>query len=343
MCYTLQHPFTVLNDLFRLSVCVFPLIVFLVHGVFAHLYTWYSMWAPYWYDAVHSSSGFNTGIASTHSKAAAAARERVSGGGGSNCTGTSTGTSLCGALTCQQRELYREVLPFYDLLRARAIGVDVLCPDTSVHVPVPGPVSTDSTKEDGGGGGEGNSSRKRSIDRLSDTRNADVLVWVGDRLRPRECAKVSVFDSAVQGGDAVWEGLRVYENSIFRLDEHLDRLMDSAKAMAFENIPSRSFILHAITSTLRANGMTQGGAHMRLTLTRGAKLTSSMNPLFNVFGCNLLVVPEWKPVGDMATYDNKKGIKLITATNRRNSPQCVDSKIHHNNLINNSTFLLLFS
>jgi branched-subunit amino acid aminotransferase/4-amino-4-deoxychorismate lyase len=60
-----------------------------------------------------------------------------------------------------------------------------------------------------------------------------------------------------------------------------------------------------------------------------------MNPYFNVWGTNLLIVPEWKPVGDSATYDNEKGITLITATNRRNSPQYVDSKIHHCNLINN--------
>jgi hypothetical protein len=91
---------------------------------------------------------------------------------------------------------------------------------------------------------------------------------------------------------------------------------------------------------LIANGM-MDGAHMRVTLTRGLKITSSMNPQFNVFGCTLVVLPEWKPVGSQATYDNTSGIKLITATNRRNGPSCVDSKIHHCNLINNSTWVLL--
>ena len=170
--------------------------------------------------------------------------------------------------------------------------------------------------------------------RLSDPRNADILVWIGDRLLPRELAKVSVFDSSVQGGDAVWEGLRIYNSKIFKLDEHLSRLMDSAKAMAFKNIPSRSFIKNSIFRTLAANGM-KNNSHIRLTLTRGAKITSSMNPNFNIFGTNLIILPEWKPVGDPATYDNNKGISLITATNRRNSPQFVDSKIHHCNLINN--------
>jgi hypothetical protein len=238
------------------------------------------------------------------------------------------------------------VLPFFDLLRRRAIGVDPLCPASSV---TPNRQSTVTAVLDHGltlrtgETGDGASTAAppvmtyaRSINRLSDPRNADVLIWVGDRLLPRELAKVSVFDSAVQGGDAVWEGLRVYESTVFKLDEHINRLMDSAKAMAFENVPSREFVRNAIFSTLHANGMVQGGAHIRMTLSRGAKLTSSMNPLFNVFGTNLIIVPEWKPVGDMATYDNQRGIKLITASGRRNPPQCVDSKIHHNNLINNS-------
>ena len=62
-----------------------------------------------------------------------------------------------------------------------------------------------------------------------DPRNANIQVWVGQGLVPRDQAKVSVFDSSVQGGDAVWEGMRVYASGIFCLDRHLDRLMDSAQ------------------------------------------------------------------------------------------------------------------
>eukprot|EP00052_Salpingoeca_macrocollata_P020547 m.172963 g.172963 ORF g.172963 m.172963 type:complete len:566 (+) comp21289_c0_seq6:2045-3742(+) len=173
-----------------------------------------------------------------------------------------------------------------------------------------------------------------SLPALPDKRNADVLVWVGSQLVPREYAAVSVFDSAVQGGDAVWEGLRVYDGRIFNLEPHLQRLQDSAKAMAFADIPSIDFIKNAVFRTLAANGM-RDGVHMRLTLSRGEKTTSSMNPSFNVYGSKLLIVPEWKPVEGAATYDNSKGVTLITASNRRNPPQCVDSKIHHTNLINN--------
>ena len=163
-----------------------------------------------------------------------------------------------------------------------------------------------------------------------DKRNKNIQVWVGHDLVHRDDAKISVFDSSVQGGDAVWEGMRVYQQGVYCLDRHLDRLEDSALAMAFEKIPSRDFIRKAIKATLEENGMTTD-THIRLTLTRGEKITSGMDPRLNQKGCTLIVLAEWKP----PVYDNEKGIRIITSTVRRNSPMHLDSKIHHNNLINN--------
>ena len=163
-----------------------------------------------------------------------------------------------------------------------------------------------------------------------DKRNKNIQVWVGHDLVHRDDAKISVFDSSVQGGDAVWEGMRVYQQGVYCLDRHLDRLEDSALAMAFEKIPSRDFIRKAIKATLEENDMT-ADTHIRLTLTRGEKITSGMDPRLNQNGCTLIVLAEWKP----PVYDNEKGIRIITSTVRRNSPMHLDSKIHHNNLINN--------
>lgn len=161
-------------------------------------------------------------------------------------------------------------------------------------------------------------------------KNEDIQIFVGDKLYPRNEAKVSVFDSSVQGGDAVWEGLRVYDGKIFCLHKHLARLQASAKTMDFANVPSNEKIIDAIRQTLRANNM-HTDTHIRLTLTRGEKITSGMDPRLNQKGCCLIVLAEFKPL----VYDNEKGIKLITASMRRNSPMNIDSKIHHNNLINN--------
>ena len=164
---------------------------------------------------------------------------------------------------------------------------------------------------------------------LPDPRNADIQVYVGGELKHRSKAAVSVFDSVVQGGDAVWEGLRVYDGRIAELDGHLDRLQASAKTLAFADVPSSDAIRKAIFMTLEANGM-RDEAHIRLTLTRGEKVTSGMNPRFNQSGCTLIVLAEWKP----PVYSDD-GIRVITASTRRNTPECLDSKIHHNNLLNN--------
>ncbi|MDV7393350.1 aminotransferase class IV, partial [Arthrospira platensis SPKY1] len=111
-------------------------------------------------------------------------------------------------------------------------------------------------------------------------KNASILISINGKLYPREEARISVFDSAVQGGDAVWEGLRVYRGRIFHLEHHLDRLFDSAHALAFERVPDRAFVKEAIFQTLRANDM-RDGVHIRLTLTRGEKITSGMDPRLN--------------------------------------------------------------
>ncbi len=172
--------------------------------------------------------------------------------------------------------------------------------------------------------------------KLPDPRNASIWAHVGGALLPREQAKVSVFDSVVQGGDAVWEGLRVYDGRIFAFDRHLDRLLASAHAMAFAGVPTGEQVKRAVVECLAKNGM-RDGAHVRLTLTRGVKVTSGMDPRNNQQGCTLIVLPEWKGRADTrgVPVDDARGQRLITAAIRRNPPQCVDSKIHHNNLINN--------
>ena len=160
-----------------------------------------------------------------------------------------------------------------------------------------------------------------------DERNRDLLVNVNGVLSHRDKARISPFDSLVQGGDGVWEGLRLYDGRIFRLDEHLARLRHSALALAFGKIPGRDEIVEQIRRTLDANGM-RDGVHLRLTLSRGEKLTSGMDPRLNQSGPTLIVLAEYKP----PVYD-KAGLRLITSSVRRPPPDCLDPKIHHNNLL----------
>ncbi|MCO5597641.1 hypothetical protein L7F22_051722 [Adiantum nelumboides] len=227
------------------------------------------LWAPWWYKAVHKSTGF--GSPPLYPKK---------------------------AFPIELHDVLEECQPFYRMLKRHAL-VSTKC-------------------------------NLRAVPKIPIRENERILVWVGDDIVPREDAKVSVFDSIVQGGDGVWEGLRIYKGKIFKLDEHLDRLLDSAKALAFESIPTQDEIKRAIFCTLIINGMLDG-AHIRMTLTRGKKVTSGMSPSFNMYGCTLIVLAEWKP----PVYNNDNGIRLVTASTRRNSPNHLDSKIHHNNLLNN--------
>ncbi|MDH3629282.1 MAG: aminotransferase class IV [Acidobacteriota bacterium] len=161
----------------------------------------------------------------------------------------------------------------------------------------------------------------------ADPRNASILININGTLHPRESAGISPFDSSVQGGDAVWEGLRLYDGKIFALTEHLARLRSSAKALAFDTIPDDETLTDEIRRTLQANKM-HDDVHIRLTLTRGVKITSGMDPRLNQSGPTLIVLAEFKP----PVYDTD-GLSLITSSLRRFPPDCLDPKIHHANLL----------
>lgn len=159
-------------------------------------------------------------------------------------------------------------------------------------------------------------------------KNRDLLVNINGQLIHRDKAAVSPFDSVVQGGDAVWEGLRLYGGRIFKLHEHLARLRRSARALSFSVIPSDEEIIEEIKRTLAANKM-KDGVHIRLTLTRGVKTTSGMDPRLNQSGPTLIVLAEHKP----PVYA-KTGLTLITSTFHRPPPEILDPQIHHANLLN---------
>src|SRR5688500_13370546 len=136
-------------------------------------------------------------------------------------------------------------------------------------------------------------------------RNRDLIVNINGRLVHRDEAGVSPFDSAVQNGDAVWEGLRLYDGRIFRLRQHLDRLRRSAEMLQYVGFPDDEHIVEQLKRTLRANGMSDG-VHIRLTVSRGIKYTSGLDPRINTRGCSLFILAEHKP----PVYD-KRGITLI--------------------------------
>ncbi len=154
------------------------------------------------------------------------------------------------------------------------------------------------------------------------------VVFVGDQLVESSHACVSVFDAGFQSGDAIWEGLRVYAGSVFRLEHHLDRLEQSAQAMRIVLPGGRQGIRDALLRTLDANGMVED-THVRLMVTRGTRSTSGMDPRNAPAEGTLVIVAERKPVDPSPAPQ-----RLRTASIRRPQPQVLDPSIHHANQLN---------
>ncbi|MEY4487765.1 MAG: hypothetical protein RIQ79_273 [Verrucomicrobiota bacterium] len=153
--------------------------------------------------------------------------------------------------------------------------------------------------------------------------NDAILVNINGVILPRDQAGVSPFDSSVQNGDAVWEGLRLYNGRLFRLDAHLVRLRRSAALLRYEGMPSDETLVAELRRTLAANGM-RDRVHIRLTVSRGVKYTSGLDPRINQRGCSFFILAEHKaPV-----YNNSAGISLITANQRRPFANVLDQHIH---------------
>ena len=153
-------------------------------------------------------------------------------------------------------------------------------------------------------------------------KNANLIVNVNGKLVQREQAAISPFDSSVQNGDAVWEGLRLYNGRIFRLSQHLGRLRKSAEMLQYQNYPDDEYIIEQLRQTLAANRMTDG-VHIRLTISRGVKYTSGLDPRINTGGCSVIILPEFKP----PVYD-KTGITLVTSSLRRPPANVLNQHIH---------------
>lgn len=153
--------------------------------------------------------------------------------------------------------------------------------------------------------------------------NDAIVVNIDGRLVPRAEAGVSPFDSSVQNGDAVWEGLRLYEGRIFRLEQHLARLRRSAALLRYEGYPDDALLVRELGRTLAANRM-HDGVHVRLTVSRGLKYTSGLDPRVNLGRCSFFILAEHKP----PVFDDVGGIRLMVSRQRRPFADVLDQHIH---------------
>lgn len=155
----------------------------------------------------------------------------------------------------------------------------------------------------------------------------EKLLWINGEVLRWEEASVSVFDASFQSGDSTWEGLRVYDGVVFKLDEHLRRLEESAKALEIK-LPRREVLVSGIYEVLDRGSLYEG-VHIRLIVSRGTRVTSGMDPRNVVGEPTVVIIPERKEVQELPTP-----LRLATAYVRRPAADTLDAAIHHSNQLN---------
>ncbi|MEK7475807.1 MAG: branched-chain-amino-acid transaminase [Candidatus Coatesbacteria bacterium] len=156
-----------------------------------------------------------------------------------------------------------------------------------------------------------------------------MKIWLDGKLVEKEQAVVSVFDHGLLYGDGVFEGIRAYNGRVFRLDEHLDRLCDSARAIMLKMPLDQAGIKQAVLDTLRANGLKD--AYIRLVVTRGTGdlgLDPRKCPKATMF-----VIADRISLYPEEAYT--KGLTVATVSTRRNLPVALDPRIKSLNYLNN--------
>ncbi len=154
-------------------------------------------------------------------------------------------------------------------------------------------------------------------------------VYINGKLYEKEEAKVSVFDHGLLYGDGVFEGIRAYKGKVFKLDRHIDRLFDSAKAISLEVPLSREELKNAILQTLSANALKD--AYIRVVVTRGVG-TLGLNP-YKCSDPNVIIITDSITLYSKELYEN--GLEVVTVAVCRNVPEALNPRIKSLNYLNN--------
>ncbi|HOP66901.1 MAG TPA: branched-chain-amino-acid transaminase [Methanoregulaceae archaeon] len=156
-----------------------------------------------------------------------------------------------------------------------------------------------------------------------------MLIYIDGKFVPREEAKISVFDHGFLYGDGVFEGIRAYSGRVFRLEEHLDRLYDSAKTIDLQVPVSKAEFGEIILETLRKNNLRE--AYIRPIVSRGVG-DLGLDPRKCPKPTIVVIAVEWGAMyGDL--YE--KGLKAITVSVRRNPAQALPPNVKSLNYLNN--------
>jgi len=155
-------------------------------------------------------------------------------------------------------------------------------------------------------------------DYIKDSRNENILIYINGKYFTRSKASISVFDSGFLLGDGVWEGIRLHNNTLIHLKEHINRLFHGAKKISLEIHMTKDEIINAIWETLKKNKM-KTDTHIRLIISRGIKSTPYQHPKVTISLPTIVIIPEYKKPNEFVINN---GISLaLVQTIRDNSVQ----------------------
>src|SRR6266446_4052010 len=157
----------------------------------------------------------------------------------------------------------------------------------------------------------------------------DSKIYIDGKFYPEKDAKVSVFDHGLLYGDGIFEGIRFYNGRVFRLEEHLARLWDSARSICLEIPMSMREMTDALLETIRQNNLREG--YIRLLVTRGVG-NLGLNPMqckcpsVIIIAATVTLYPE-------AVY--RTGLTVVTCATRRTNPGALNPAVKSLNYLNN--------
>ena len=156
-----------------------------------------------------------------------------------------------------------------------------------------------------------------------------MKIWLDGELVDQSEAKISVFDHGVLYGDGVFEGIRIYNGRVFRLEEHIRRLFDSARAIVLDIPWTFDEVIKATVETVAANGLKDG--YIRLVVTRGVG-GLGLNP-YLCPKASMFIIASTIQLYPQEHYDN--GLALITCATRRPAPAALMPQVKSLNYLNN--------
>ena len=155
----------------------------------------------------------------------------------------------------------------------------------------------------------------------SDPRNKDIRISINGEMFLRDEAKISVFDSGFLLGDGVWEGIRLHNEKLCFLEDHLTRLYDGAKSIDMNIKKTIEEMKQEIWNVLNVNEM-KDGVHLRLIISRGIKATPYQDPKVTISDPTIVIIPEYKK------SISRDGLKLISVDIKRGTSETQDPRIN---------------